>query len=170
MSSINDYLSKFLSDDLHTNNLFRVNFLNLPGDVARFSEYLTYACKAIELPGLTVIEGKYFFKGHHRKFGINYDIDPINATFRIDGKCDIAGAINAWKNLIVSPDGYIGYKDDYKCDIEIMLLNKNAQENYKIKVFEAYPTNISALSLDWDSSDSVSEITIAFNFDSYERV
>ncbi len=158
--SINDFVQKF-SSGFARSNLFRVNFFNLPE--LPHSELLSFACKNIQIPGVTFNESKFLVDGYYRKFVSGADYDPITINFFIDGDGFITKLFTQWSAYIFS-EGKYGFKESYSCNIDIDLLDRIGNVIHKVKIIEAYPTNISALDLAWENSDTLLEYSISFNF------
>jgi hypothetical protein len=177
--SINDFVSHFGSG-VARSNLFKVSFQNIDFEVQGSVEHLFMACKAVQIPGITFVEGKYMHNGFYRKSAIAADLDPITMTFIVDGMGKTLEIFEEWSNKILdrsSPtgnpgggsaagtSGTFGFKDDYDTDIHILVFDRSGQIVDYVEVFNAYPTNIEAIELSYDSADTAMEISVSFNFD-----
>jgi len=163
-TSINSFVQHFTTDFARS-NMFQVSFEGVQLKTPSAKEHLTMACKGIQIPGVTFIEGKYMFNGFNRKSAIGADFDPIALTFLVDGSGKTLEIFEEWSNKIINKQtGKFGFKEDYQTDITIMLLDRTENIYDKIKVFEAYPTNIDAVDINWDNADTIMEITVSFNF------
>jgi hypothetical protein len=167
--SINDFVSSF--KDFGRSNMFQVEITGVSFAVDQAKEHLAVACKGIQVPGVTFTEGKYFFKGYNRKSAIGADFDPITLTFLSDSGAKTVSILDEWKRKIQDLDsGEFGYKDDYQCTINIRLLDGTGNAYETVQIIEAYPTNFDARELSWDSSDSIIECSVSFNFTKIESV
>lgn len=158
---IQDFINQF-DHEYSRANMFYVEFLNL-----KDGDFLTYVCKDVEVPGLTFLEGQYQFLGKNRKIVIGRDFDPIGLVFRIDGSGKTLKIFDGWTNEIINENNQYGFLNDYAKQANIYLLNRNGDIFDTIKIDKFYPINISPVSFSWDSSDTISEIQIAFNYESF---
>lgn len=168
--SINEFVTKF-NYGFSRLNLFRATFVGgngltdtgINGDVS----LLSYACKSAQLPGVTFTEGKYSVKSLSRKFVTGIDYDPLAFTFLVDGNARILKLFEQWSAHIYS-NGSFGFKDEYKCQIIIDLLDRKGEIVHQVKIIDAYPTNLAAIDLAWDSSDALTELSVSFNYLRFE--
>ncbi len=157
---INDFVSTFKNGFLHS-NLFNVTFTE--NKIVQDNNILSYACKSAQIPGITFNEGKYFVNGYYRKFVSGADYDPITFVFLVDGKSEIIKILDKWGSAIYK-DGKYGFKDDYKCGINIELLNRDGTVSYTSKIIDAYPTNLASFDLSWDNTDQLLDYAVTFNY------
>ena len=160
--SINEFVNTIT--DFARPNLFQVNFGGIrlsPGG----TEHLSAMCKSVQIPGITFIEGKYMLNGFNRKMSIGADFDPITLTFLVDSEGKTIKILREWSNKIFGENGTFGFKEDYQTDISISLLDRAGKVYGDIVLINAYPTNIDPVELSYESSDSILEISVSFNFD-----
>ena len=163
MGTLNTFLSIF-KDGFVQSNLFRV-YITAGGAVG-YEDILSAACKSATIPGTTFTENKFYHDGVFNKFVSGADYDPFTLIFMVDQgetRSKIIDCFEEWGNLIYK-DGKYGYKDNYKCDIKFEILNKKGKAIYITEVIDAYPTNISAFDLSFDSDNQFLEYPISFNF------
>lgn len=126
-------------------------------------ELISTQCQAVNMPS------KQLGTFNHRNIGpiekMPYDsiFNEITATFRVDSKYLTRRFFQDW---IMSINDHSGktfkYRDEYQVDFNIYALNNKGDDIINIKVFQAYPTNLTAINLDENSSDTISEFSVSF--------
>lgn len=163
--TLNEFITQFKYGFVHP-NLFRVFFTGLNTELNEYSKMLTTACKSATIPRTTFTESKYYHNGYYNKFVSGADYDAFDLIFYVDaGKTNsmIIDCFDVWNSLIYS-DGKFGFKDDYSCDLEFQILNRNGTTLYSTSVVGVYPTNITAFELSSDIKTDIMTYTISFNF------
>jgi hypothetical protein len=158
--SINSFVSHFKEGFVYP-NLFRVTFSG--NDIVNGKEILTYACKTCSIPGTTFTEGKFYKGGYYNKYVTGADYDPVTFTFICDATMVVIDVFDEW-NAKIMKDGKFGFKDEYKCQITVEILNREGGVIYTAQIIDAYPTNITAFDLSWDNSGKIMTYDIAFNY------
>lgn len=150
---------KYYFKDFARANLFEVMFFTEFDNM-----FLTKSCKSIDIPGVTFNETVI----DHRKFVTGLDLDSVSLTFNVDNEGKILKYFETWSNKIYNKETHTyGFKDEYAYPIIISLYQRNGNIFGYIKFDNAYPTNISSIPLSWDTDNTILELTVAFNFDTY---
>ncbi len=162
--TLNDFKNHFKTGFVFP-NLFKVIFSGNEV-VNKYKEILSYACKSIQLPGITFNESKYFHEGYYNKFvsGADYDTFPMN--FIVDGGGEDSKIINCFDDwgALIYKDGKFGFKKDYECNLEVQILNKDGTSLYTSKLIGVYPVNITPFDLSSENKNRIMEYEINFNF------
>lgn len=58
----------------------------------------------------------------------------------------------------------IRYKENYECEIEIILLSPDHSDVITYKLYEAMPTNVGDVSLQWALTDTFSSVAVSFHY------
>lgn len=137
-------------------------------------EDFTFKCKAAQLPTSTLgmIEVPYF--GRRIKIAGDRTFEDWTVTVINDEDFAARNALEAWQTAIASyttntnnvrnggagasPNSYVGKA----------LVNHYGKEGNIIKTVElinVFPTNIAAIDLNWESSDTVEEFTVTLAYD-----
>lgn len=165
-SRINTFVDKFSGGFIHP-NLFRVKV------AAGFlkTDLLNLSCKTAKIPGVTFTEGKYSVDGKYRKFVTGADYDPIDFVFIVDAGgaegSEVINAFDTWGAKIFNGKEF-GYKNEYKADIDVEILNRAGEVIYAVTIKDCYPTVITSFELSYETSDSIMEYTISFNYTEVE--
>ena len=148
-------------------NLFKVTLTGLEGTG---DEDFSYLCKAAQLPGSTlgIIEvpfsaGRRFKAAGDRTFA-DWTVTIIN-----DENQTLRRAFNAWVNLISkgnyeSPTKSSATGANYYQDITCSHLKADNTVSRKYQLADAFPTDVSAIDLSFDSTDTLSEFTVNFQY------
>ena len=134
----------------------------------------TYMCKATNIPAstITAIDVPYF--GRNVKVaGESREFAPLTTTVVNDEGHVILAAMTAWmedlngattnatkKNLFAS-------RTSYTCDIELEMYKKDGVKDQNWNFVNCWPSNISAIDLNWDSVNTIQEFTIDWQYDYY---
>ena len=157
-------------------NLMMVTMTN--NAYAGFTDW-TYMCKASNIPGSTItpIEVPYFGRnvkvaGESREFG------PLTTTVVNDEGRAIYQGMLLWmadmnhpeknlskKNLYGSSGS--GTRGNYCADIELKMFKKDGTDDQTWKFANCWPSNMSAIDLNWDSVNTIQEFTIDWQYDYY---
>ena len=140
------------------------------------TEQLTFFCSTTNLPGKTIntVDNKPYAYGQVNKMPLSRSNDSLTTTFFGDSNYLIMGFFQRWLNFIVQDGGEvfdsrgyreIGYKEDYACTIEIIGYDHDSRETVTYTLFEAYPTQIGAVSMGWEQNDTLIQIPIEFTYD-----
>lgn len=165
--NIDEFKSQFA--DLLRPNLFEVE-IKLPNSLKNNEDKLiSCMAKSTSFPF-----GKVKFQENRRygkKYNIvtNYDYDSISVNFLLDSNGKIIDLFKQWKNLIVTDDFKAGYFDSYKGEVTIRMFDRQLRSVYEVKLLEAYPSAISNISLDYDSTTSISNFEVTFDYTSIQN-
>jgi len=130
-------------------------------DIGRF-------CESVSFPFYTFNTLTSFVNNKKNNIVESIDYDPVSFTFRVDVGQEILNFIQSWKNAIIDSNQKIGYKDDYKADIEIFLLHLYGEEVTSCTLKNAFLVNVNPIELSLDSRDEISKVSISVNFDSID--
>ena len=146
------------------------------GDSFPNMEQLTFFCSTTNLPGKTIntVDNKPYAYGQVNKMPLSRSNDSLTTTFFGDSNYLIMGFFQRWLNFIVQDGGEvwdnrgyreIGYKEDYARTIEIIGYDYDSSEKVVYTLYEAYPTQIGAVSMGWEQNDTLIQIPIEFTYD-----
>ncbi len=160
MSSVNTFTSYF-SNGLARSTDFKAYF---DGGIVD-NLHLHFSCKSITIPGITLNDSVY----DGRKFATGYDLDSFSASFLVDSDGKTLAEMAKWSNAIYNQQtGKFGWKDDYACDVTILLYTRAMEVANTIKMINTFPINITPIDLSWDTADTIVELSVDFDFDEYQ--
>jgi len=137
------------------------NLLNNPRDIA-------FLVESTQMPGRNINTLDYQAEKETIKIPNGFIDDDVTMTFLLTGDYYIKDMIETWMSSVVDTERYqVGYKKNYQADIVIQQLNDFDKNVYGIRLQNAYPINISAITLDQTGENTIQRITITFAYDRY---
>jgi len=185
--NVNQFANQ-LSDklDYGRTNLFQVTIPGTWQDSYNLSEYngtdLRFMAKAASLPGksLGTIDVKRF--GAIYKVANDAIVDQFSITVLCSGDMKERKFFDAWISGIhgQTKDNYTDgqtnsdlyrmmYYDEYINKVYVESFGRDGKCEYMVELQEAYPTNLGAVDLSWDTGD-VATFTVAFTFRNWVEV
>jgi hypothetical protein len=138
------------------------------GNQTAFSTNMGLLCKSAAVPGFTigVIEVP-FRAGRRIKIAGDRTFADWTVTIINDENHTMRNAFNAWVNY-VSTSNYDSVSKstatDYYSTIKIKHLKADGSVSRQYLLTDAYPTDVGALDLSFDSTDTLSEFTVNFQY------
>ena len=157
-------------------NLFEVSIGgNIPGG-GTLGETFNILCKAAQLPASNIASIDVPYRGRIFKVAGDRTFDPWTVTIINDEDFRIRKVMENWMQFIGQYGDASGATNpnDYMVDAEVKQLKRGAQSGTPItgsnalttahtyKFYSIFPTNISAIDLSYDSSDTIEEFTVEF--------
>jgi hypothetical protein len=150
-------------------NLFRMDIeLNddIDGvdlDAANFS----VLCKSGAIPAFTLGVIEVPFRGRRIKIPGDRTYGDWTATFVNDDSQNIRKSFDNWLNSIVNVDGEQALRDGtetYRSTITINQLRPDGTIARIYQLYDAFPTDVSAIDLSYDTTDAIQEFTVTFQY------
>lgn len=152
-------------------SLFNV-FLSVPigvGIDAVSVDKFRFVCRAAEIPESTIsnIEIPYF--GRKIKVAGERSFADWSVTVMNDEDFAVRAMLEAWSNAINRMVANVRdpnlAAEQYKADIEIVQYGKAGDILRSYMLVGAFPTQLSGITLNWDSQNAVEEFTANFSYD-----
>lgn len=131
---------------------------------------LTLQCEVAEFPGRDINMIEYRHYGFIRRIPHSNQYGIASFTFYCAGDMHEKKFFDSWlDNMLPTKTGFVIYpeKDDgtkiYETPISINQYDSMGSLVYECKLFDAVPTSVSQLNLDWNN-DSVHRLTVTFAF------
>ena len=144
---------------------------------------LRFLCKAAQLPASTIAEIPVPFRGRILKVAGDRTFEPWTITIINDEDFNLRTAFEEWMNQmsdmthatgLSNPSAYMtnayvtqlgrnrrrGFNNDQKQDINDGKQQSAVLRNYKF--VDVFPTEVSAIDLSYDSTDTIEEFTVTF--------
>lgn len=145
-------------------NLFKIELD--PGSSAK--DKLEILCKAAQLPASNIAPIDVPFRGRILKVAGDRTFDPWTITVINDTDFKVRHAFEKWMNEINELTNNTGVVEPskYTKDGNVIQLGRDGAGKTEGKVLRTYefkgmfPTNISAIDLSYDSSDTIEEFTV----------
>ena len=153
----------------------------LPAGISWDAESFRYMCKAATLPASNIANIDVPFRGRIFKIAGDRTIDPWTVTIINDEGFKLRNAFEEWTDLIAKLDNNLGATDPsaYMTNAKVYQLGRGSSASSKsntgtanavLKEYEfidIFPTNVQAIDLSYDSTDTIEEFTVDFQVQSY---
>jgi hypothetical protein len=174
-NSIQDFKSA-LSGGGARPNLFEVTIPSPPSGITLTSNF-PILCKAAALPASTIGSIDVPFRGRVFKVAGDRTFDTWTITIINDQDFSIRDAMEAWAQSIGQYGDASGFTNpsDYMCDAYVKQFRRGLSSVGKntstgtgletaatYRFFDIFPTNISAIDLSYDTTDTIEEFTVDF--------
>ena len=169
MANISDFKSQLIGGGARANQ-FRVE-LAFPSYVAAgpvVGVKSQFLCKAAQLPAATIDDMPIQYRGRAVHFAGERTFAPWTITVYNDTDFAIRNAMEQWSNGIQNLNATTGRTNprDYQVDLLVHQLDRNGATVKTYKFIDAYPTEISAIGLDFDTVNAIEtfDVTFIYNY------
>ena len=155
-------------------NLFRV-FVNFPGQTGGDMTLASFMIKAAQLPSSVIAPIEVPYRGRKLKVAGDRTFEPWTITVTNDNGMEIRNAFERWMNLInahsANASAYeasnsLGYMEPLI--VQQLDRSENVVKEYIFK--DAFPTNIGAIDLNYETNDTIEEFTVEFNYSHWASI
>ncbi len=165
-------------------SLFEVTIVNFPYNTSSVgSRDLTFFCKNVAIPGITIGMASYEAVAQQRKMMPNsLNPEPVQAIFMLDSDAQMLTFFHSWAQMIVNystaggpfseVNGMlpfeIGYKDEYACRVVIKHYSADYLDTgryYETILDNAFPGMMGDVDLAWENTDSFAVLPVSFQYD-----
>ena len=166
-------------------NLFEVLIPSFPSAVGdrvwrtgagREAQTFQFLCKAAQLPASTIAEVPIPFRGRVLKVAGDRTFEPWVVTVINDEDFQLRTAFEIWMNTISKLDDATGVTNpaSYMTDAYVTQFGRGRQANATknvggksselrtYKFFDIFPTEISAIDLNYENTDTIEEFQVTF--------
>jgi hypothetical protein len=157
-------------------SLFAVYFTapSIPGLDPTSLEKAKFVCRAAELPASQIgtVEVGYF--GRKIKMAGDRTFADWTVTIMNDEDFSVRSMFEAWSNALnrhvsnvrdVAVGGETVSTSTYKADFTVIQYSKDGEPIRSYDIIGAFPTNISAIGLDWDNQNQIQTFQTTFAYD-----
>jgi len=162
-----DFISEVKTRGLANPNKFKVN-IAVPQSVfigINDHKMLQMFCDQAQLPDLNISTSQTRTYGEIREMPYENLYGNINMSFYVDSDYIVKDFFDKWIMSISDPiTRHFNYYNDYiSPNIDIIMMNNNQSAVYGVKLFECYPKQLQAVSLDYASKDIV-KVSVSMNY------
>jgi len=128
---------------------------------------LSILCKSGAIPAFTLGIIEVPFRGRRIKIPGDRTYADWTATIVNDDAQTVRKSFDNWMKNIIDVDGENALRDgtdSYRCTITVSQLKPDGSVARKYKLFDAFPTDVSAIDLSYDTTDAVQEFTVTFQY------
>jgi hypothetical protein len=128
---------------------------------------LTLLCKSGAIPAFTLGIIEVPFRGRRIKIPGDRTYGDWTATFVNDDNQQTRKAFDSWMNTIVDVNGENALRTGtgtYRCKIVVNQLKPDGNIARIYELYDAFPTDVSAIDLSYDTTDAIQEFTVTFQY------
>lgn len=173
MTSISDFKAVIQGGGARPNQ-FRVQ-LTFPAFVsggALAGQQAQFMCKAAQLPESSIEPIRIFYRGRPVNLAGERTFAPWTISIYNDTTFNIRNALESWQNGIANYNSTIGRTNpaDYQVQMQVHQLDRNGAIVKSYKFFDAFPTSIGAIELDFESNNAIELFTVNFEYNYFEPI
>ena len=165
---VDDFKSKLVGGGARA-NLFKVT-CNFPAFAQGDSELASFMIKGAALPASVIAPIELAFRGRKLKIAGDRTFEPWTITIWNDTGMEIRNAFERWMNAINSHVANEGLSSptSYQTDMLVEQLDRAGQVTKSYNIRGAFPSNIQAIELNYETNDAVEEFTVELNYQYWE--
>src|SRR5687768_10894904 len=155
-SKLGDFIAAVKMEGMARNSEFAVEVTLPKGMVDRFSfssklRTILMFCDAANLPGINMSTTPNRTFGEVRETPYEKLFDNLALSFYVDNSMVVKSLFDEWFNLIQNTNSKtFSYYNDYITKIVITAFDMKSRPRYKMQLHEAYPKQMSSISLDYE--------------------
>lgn len=163
-ATLNEFIAKVKQNGLLTASHFYVIIPSF-GSNSNGKDLLMF-CDAADLPGVTLMTTEIRQFGEFTTLPHAPMYQPIQLSFICDATMGVKNALESWIDSVFDRNTRtFNYYDSYTKDIEIYITDKNGKDVHKVTLYEAYPTSIGNIQLDYANEQIIKvPVTIAYKW------
>ena len=121
-------------------------------------------CEATQLPSLHLTTNPVRTYGEVREMPYELMYDTITLSFYVDASMYVKKFFDNWiQGTQLGKTRNLRYYDEYVREITILVQDKEENTRYGVRLFEAYPKNVSQVDLSYASHD-VMKLAVTFQY------
>lgn len=165
---VDDFKSKIRGGGARP-NLFKAT-VNFPAYAGGDAELTSFLCKGAQLPASVMNVIEVPFRGRQLKVAGDRTFETWTVTVINDTDFNIRNAMERWMNGINSHSANTGLTNpsDYQADLIVEQLDKDESVSKRYNFRGCFPTNISAIDLNYETVDTIEEFTVEFQVQYWE--
>jgi hypothetical protein len=150
-------------------NLFRAT-INFPSYAGGDTELTSFLCKAAQLPASVVGQIEIPFRGRQLKIAGDRTFENWNITVINDAEFKIRNAFESWMNGINEHKNGTGLVDPNEYQVDLIIDHLDSSDNVikSITIRGAFPVNVAAIDLSYETTDTIEEYTVEFSYQYWE--
>ena len=171
LRKISDFKSRLTGGGARP-NLFEVELafpdaVSIENDVLQKARFLV---KAAALPASTVAPIEIPFRGRILKIAGDRTFETWTITVLNDTDFSIRSAFEKWMNVINKMDDGTGLQnpEEYQKDATVHQLDRDGAILRSYKFWDIFPTNVSTIDLNYETTDTLQEFTVEMQIHFWE--
>lgn len=172
--SLENFLSQVGSRGLAKPNRFEVSITTPPcvQDIET-ARTVSMFCDQAYLPMYRILTSRQQLFGTPSFHPVGLDVGGENASmqFYVDREMKVKRYFDSWVQGIIDPVTFTAkYRENYVTDILISQLDEQDDVMYCVKLIDAWPMNVNALTLDQTAANTVHKLTVSFVYKRWEVI
>lgn len=171
MADISEFKSQLLGGGARSSQ-FRVElaFPSWASNGALAGQQAQFLCKAASLPQSTVASIPTYYRGRVVHVAGEREFQPWTITVYNDTNFSIRSAFESWSDGIQSYTAIGGRTNptEYETDLLVHQLDRNGAILKSYKFFDAFPTDIGAIALDFENTNQIETFEVTFQYNFFE--
>jgi len=159
-----NFFSSISSKGIVRPNRFEVSISSAAGGDNRL---VSLRCESCEIPGRNMRT-----EANENVYGPSYEIahgltlsGEIQMVFLLDSAYEIQQYFDEWQKKIYNENSYdMNYYTEYVGDMTIKQLDATDNVIFSCRVYEAYPKTVNAISLDQNSRNELTRLTVTMAY------
>ena len=166
--SVDDFKAKLAGGGARP-NLFKAT-INFPAYAGGDVEITSFMCEAAQLPGSTMGLITVPFRGRQLKMAGDRTFDTWSPTIINDTDFRVRDSMERWMNGINAHQANTGFVNpiDYQADLLVEQLDRDETVLKTYNFRGCFPTNVSAIDLNYETVDQIEEFTVEFQVQYWE--
>lgn len=139
------------------------SFINDPRD-------LSLLAVSTSIPGRQLQTGEHQTFREQKKYITNFIDEDVSMEFLITQDFYMKTIFDNWQKLAFDTNNYtVNYKKEYVADVIIQQIDKEKNlPLYGVKLINAFPVTVGALTLNNESADTAQRFSVTFAYDRFE--
>lgn len=165
---ITDFVSQIGKSGLARSNRYSVEMV-IPSTTYSPNDYrkMLLFCDAVQLPGLNINTTENRTFGEVREMPYEFNYDPIQLSFYVDGDMIIKGIFDEWiQSIQKNNTRNFNYYKNYISDVvKITVEDLQDKPKYRVSLFEVYPKTIGIIQMGYAQKDIMKlDVTFAYKY------
>jgi len=150
-------------------NMFQVT-VNFPSYAGGNVELTSFMCKGAQMPGSVIAPVEVNFRGRKLQMAGDRTFEPWTITVINNVDFSVRDSFERWMNGISEHAAGTGIANpvDYQADLIVQQLNKAHEVTKTYTIRGAFPTNLSAIDVNYDNENTIEEFTVEFQMQYWE--
>jgi len=172
--NINDFKNNGLTKGGARPSLFAVTITRPPeiitSDTLSFLQKIQFTCRASSIPASSVASFDVPYFGRKIKLAGDRTFADWNVTIMNDEDFGVRDFFEEWSQNINTNETNqkISVRNQYKtADADVVQFSKDGRQIARYTFTGMFPTEISAMDLDWDATNSIQTFNVTFAYDYY---
>ena len=174
MSTISAFKAQMRSGGARPNQFrvimtFPANLVQNSGLAGQKAEFMV---KAASIPSFTLSNIPVMYRGRPVNMAGEREFEPWQVQVYNDGDFALRNAFEQWVQGISAAEATTGVllPGAYQVDMEVHQLDRNDAVLKKYRFYDAYPTQVGAMALDWDANNSIQQYDVVFQYNWNEAI